>query len=203
MLGSDGLFSYQALPDTAGIADSSLAASAFSYTLLDNTGNSGKGKGKPTRKPGRGGGKGKGGKDAGTPGGSNGDGVQVPNTPLHEANNLCTDILKKASEAQKLWRQIEPLGFSSDMVNYLKKFHKACMGIHNRVWPLVVKKVDDEQQYVQWHATAKTLLEMYEGRRKLAASMANAAKPKKAKAEAEVPEESEMGDLDGDELSDA
>ena len=127
-----------------------------------------------------------------------GDGVQMPISQLERASDLCNDLLKKAAEAQKYCAQLEHLDFSSDMVKFLKKFYEATMGIHNKVWPNVVAKVDQESAYLRYHGMAETLMLTFETRRKLASTMANAAKPKKTKPEAtgEGNTEGEAVDLD-------
>eukprot|EP00969_Alexandrium_andersonii_P251496 11115317-Alexandrium_andersonii.AAC.1 len=56
---------------------------------------------------------------------------------------------------------------------------------------MVVQKDNDEAHYLEWHDKVDKLFELYEQRRKLAASLANAAKPKKEKAQPETEAEDE------------
>ena len=129
----------------------------------------------------------KGGKGANKPGKGNSkeDGVVHPTSALQRANDLCTDLLKKGVEAQKLATQIAPLDFCADMVLFLRKFAKAAVRLYKKVWVLVVAQVDEECKYDYYHQLAKPLLESFDKRKKAATTFVNAAKPKKAKAAAE------------------
>ena len=182
LVSDGGLLSLASVP-TSGPASSTLATSAFSFGSLSQAAAL-----EVVAEAGSSGGKSKGG-SAGSKDkqGKSPDGLPAgpAASEVQRASDLCSSLLKKASESQKLLVQLEPLGFSSDMVAFLKKFNGAVMTIHNKMWPFVIAGNDDVNTYEKYHTAAEELSKAWDARKKLASAMVNAAKPKKKKDESQ------------------